>query len=455
MFCRAPGRRWLVVVGFVVVVLVVGARAPSAWANGRYPLANQLVARPGDVSHLVARTTFGLLRSDDAGATWTWVCEDALGMLDVAEDPSLALTGDGTTVIAYSQGINVSHDGCSWTPAVGIPAGRFAVDVTVSAARPHDVLAIELSIDNGSDASGGGYTLHLVASGDDGATWADVGDPLPGFLGATVEVAASTPDRVYISGKVLATNQPTLARSDDGGRTFTSVAIAGVASDAGVFIGGVDPVDPDVVYLRTSPTATAPGRVIVTRDGGATFVELVTIPGDVSGFALSADGTTLAVGGVESGLYVGTTARSDASSSAAFPPVGTVKPSCLTWVGARLLACAKEAVDMFSIAASDDDGAHFTPLLHLADVTPAECPASSSAGICAREWPPVAAAIGADAGAPPPSDAGVKPVKSSSGCGCDLGSSDSAPTGSLGLLAALLAGRRRRGARRAQGAVQR
>ncbi len=451
MLYPAPGRRWPVVASFVVPLLLT--LAPAALANGRYPLASQLVARPGDPTHLVARTTFGLLRSDDAGVTWTWVCEDALGMLDVAEDPSLALTGDGTTIVAYSQGINVSHDGCTWTPAIGIPGGRFAVDVTVSPARPHDVLAIELSIDNGSDASSGGYTLHLVASTDDGATWTDVGDPLPGFLGATVEVATATPDRIYISGKVLATNQPTLARSDDGGRTFALGVIAGVASDAGVFIGGVDPVDPDVVYLRISPTATAPGRVIVTRDGGATFADLVTIPGDVSGFALSPDGATLAVGGVDNGLYVGSTGAGDGSPAASFPMTGTVKPSCLTWVGARLYACAKEAVDMFSIAASDDGGAHFTPLLHLADVTPADCPATSSAGICSSKWPPIAATIGADAGAPPAPDGGVKPPKSSSGCGCEVGSPARGKTSALALLlAALLIARARR---RAHGAVHR
>jgi MYXO-CTERM domain-containing protein len=456
MLCRALGRRWAVFASFIVLFLMF---APSANANGRYPLANQLVARPGDPTHLVARSTFGLLRSDDAGASWTWVCEDALGMLDVAEDPSLALTGDGSTIVAYSQGINVSHDGCTWTPAVGIPGGRFAVDVTVSPARPHDVLAIELSIDNSGDASAGGYTLRLVGSGDDGASWTDVGDPLPGFLGATVEVATATADRVYISGKVLATNQPTLARSDDGGRTFTLRAIAGVAAGAGAFIGGVDPVDPDIVYLRVSPTATAPGRVIVTRDGGATFSDLVTIPGDVSGFALSPDGTTLAVGGVDNGLYVGSTGVggstgvADGSPTAAFPVTGTVKPSCLTWVGTHLYACAKEAVDMFSIAASDDGGAHFTPLLHLADVTPADCPATGSAGICWSKWPPIAAIIGADAGAPPAPDAGVRPPKASSGCGCQLGSPARGEAGALALLAALLIARARR--RRAQGAVHR
>jgi len=447
MLYPAPGRRWLVLLGFVVEALF----ARAAVANGRYPLASQLVARPGAPAHLVARSTFGLLRSDDAGATWTWVCEDALGMLDVAEDPSLALTGDGTTIVAYSQGINVSHDGCTWTPAVGIPSGRFAVDVTVSPARPHAVLAIELSIDNGGDASAGGYTLHLVASGDDGATWTDVGDPMPGFLGATVEVATASADRIYISGKLLATNQPALARSDDGGRTFALGAIAGVPADAGVFIGGVDPIDPDVVYLRMSPTATVPGRVIVTRDGGATYSDLVTIPGDVSGFALSPDGATLAVGGVDNGLFVGATSV-DGSATAAFPMIGTVKPSCLTWVGTRILACAKELVDMFSIAASDDGGAHFTPLLLLDDVTPADCPAGSSAGICPSKWPPIAATIGADAGAPPAPDGGVKPPRSSSGCGCEVSSPARGEISALAFGAALLIARARR---RDQGAVHR
>ncbi len=437
---------------FVALALIgLGALAPrGAAANGRYPLANQLVAQPGDPSHLVARTTFGLLRSTDAGATWTWVCEEALGMLDVAEDPSLALTGDGSAVIAYSQGINVSRDGCSWTAVSGIPAARFAVDVTVSPARPHDALAIELSIDTAGAPDGGSggtasvYTLHLVGSADDGATWTEIGQPMPGFLGATVEVAPTTADRIYISGKLLATQQPTLARSDDGGLTFTPFAIAGVGADAGAFIGAVDPVDADVVYLRISPTATAPGRVLVSHDGGTTFDTLLTVPGDVSGFALSADGSTLAAGGAGSGLFVGP------SATGPFPLTGTVKPSCLTWVGARLLACAQESVDAFAIAASDDQGAHFAPLLHLAEVTPAACPASSSAGICAAKWPVIAAAIGADAGTTPGVDAGKPPAAPSSGCGCALAPTPGADAYALTLLAALLAATRRR-----YGAVQR
>jgi hypothetical protein len=435
-------RRWLLAAGWAGLA---GLLPGSAAANGRYPLAGQLVAQPGDPTqpptqppaHLVARTTFGLLRSDDAGASWTWVCEDALGMLDTAEDPALAMTGDGSTVIAYSRGLGVSHDGCSWSPAAGIAAGRFAVDVTVSPTRPHAVLAIELSIDAGA------YSLHLVASADDGTTWAEIGDPIPDFLGETVEVAARNPDRIYISGKALAAQEQRLARSDDGGLTFTQVAIAGVSVGAGAYIGAVDPIDPDVVYLRISPTASAPARVLASRDGGASFAELLSLPGDVTGLALSPDGATLAVGGIDSGLYVGS------SAGGTFALAGGIKPSCLTWIGTRLFACAKEAVDSFSIGASDDGGAHFTPLLHLADVAPMPCPGTSSAGICASKWSPIAASIGADAGTAP-GDAGAPPAAPRAGCACRLAPSSSGAPSSAGagafaaVCAAGLLGRRRR-----------
>ena len=49
--------------------LFASALVPSiALANGRFPLANQLVVDPTNPDHMVARATFGILDTHDNGA---------------------------------------------------------------------------------------------------------------------------------------------------------------------------------------------------------------------------------------------------------------------------------------------------------------------------------------------------------------------------------------------------
>jgi hypothetical protein len=384
----------------------------AALANGRYPLANQLVVDPHDASHLVVRATFGILESHDAGASWTWICEDALGVVGSAEDPVIAVTADGSTLVASSQGLSITHEGCAWSAAAGLPAGRFAVDVTVNPVRPHEALAIE------SVHVVGPYRLYLVKTTDDGATWSDVGEPLLDVLASTVEMAPSNPDRIYVTGKVIATLANALWRSDDGGRTFTELPIDGVAASSFTYVGAVDPQNPDVVFLRVPPSGDTGGRVLVSRDAGASFAPLWSGPGDVAGFALSPDGTMLAVGGAESGLHVGST------RDGIFEVEGTIRPSCLTWAGTELFVCAKEATDLFSVGVSRDGGARFVPLLHFSQIAPRDCADAGTAGVCSAKWPPIAATIGADAGLGARDSGGVpeaaKDAGQSAGCGCGL-----------------------------------
>jgi hypothetical protein len=174
-----------------------------------------------------------------------------------------------------------------------------------------------------------------------------------------------------------------------------------VVPGAGAFIGGVDPLNPDVVFVRVKVMENTIGRVVMTRDAGATWTQVWRGQGDVAGFALSGDGMTLAVGGPDSGLNVAST------SDFVFSKPNPLGPSCLTWAGGRLFACAKEAIDFFSIGVSDDKGVNFTPVLHFPDIMPRACSAGSSAAVCGTVWSSVAAAIGIDAGVP---DASVEPI---------------------------------------------
>jgi photosystem II stability/assembly factor-like uncharacterized protein len=371
-----------------------GSWASPALANGRFPLANQLVVDPKNPAHLVARTTFGILDTSDGGGTWTWICEDAVGIFG-GEDPPIAVTADGSTIVASSTGLAVSRDGgCSWTRPPNPGVNRTGVDVTVNPTNPHEALSIEASVLDGV------YSVFLVKTSDDGATWIDVG-PLPaGFVAETLEMAPSNPDRVYVTGRIPS-QLSALLRSDDGGQTWLTPQAIDLPAGATAYIGAVDPTYPDIVYVRAQVMTNTIGVALATRDAGLTWKQIWTRAGSVAGFALSSDGATIAVGGPDSGLDIADT------GDLAFSAANTLGPSCLAWSGAKLFACAKEAVDGFSIGVSDDKGVHFMPVLHFTDITPRACGAATSASICASTWGPIARTIGIDAGA---DDAASVPV---------------------------------------------
>jgi photosystem II stability/assembly factor-like uncharacterized protein len=432
-------RGWRLASAVTAAVLACLA-ATSARANGRYPMADQIVVDPGNFSHLVARATFGLLDSDDGGRTFRWVCERAVGYFGI-EDPPIAVTADGSIVVASSKGISVSADGgCTWIRNAGIAGTWYGVDVTVVPARPHEALALL------SSSADGVYTTSIFKTSDDGVTWEALVTSLGrSFLATTLEVAPSNPERIYVSGRVLPEGTTAMLRSDDGGHTWAQFSLELSVADS-VFIGAVDPRNADVVYLRSNGDDI--GRVLVTGDGAVTWREVWQAPSDVSGFALSPDGSTLAVGGSNVGVSVASTADH------VFRKTSEASVYCLTFWGDKLLVCTKEAIDHFSIGISDDLGEHFAPLLHLGDVLPRSCAADASAGVCALEWSDIATAIGADAGARSTDAGNTADRASGGGCDCSLRplcrSADRSRWWLAGLAIAMAGARMRRaGARRA------
>jgi hypothetical protein len=425
--------------GVAVAALIVAAAATSR-ANGRYPQASQIAVDPSDATHWVARATFGVLETRDAGQSWSWICEDAIGY-GSNEDPPIAVTADGSTLVAFSGGLRATHDGgCTWGATRNF---GFGIDLTLNPANPHQALA--LARVTSSDA---GAFVSLVRTNDDGATFAAVGQPIAGdFVGQTVELGPSADGRVYASGNVQAKGdagqyvaKPAIERSDDGGQTWTRL-LPYLPFAYSIFIGAVDRANPDVLYARTLGTMN--GQLLVSRDAGATFAAILSVPGDLLGFALSPDGTTIAAGGPDAGIYVASTSdlvftktRSDVASY------------CLTWAGSRLLTCAKEGLANFSIGASDDLGATFTSVMRLSSISPLECPAATAGAACMQAWPTVAAVIQPEGGGPPVtppngSNAVDDTGRASTNCGCSFRPTRAAPLGALLGLAALARLRRR------------
>jgi MYXO-CTERM domain-containing protein len=421
------------------------ALAPAtARANGRFPAANQFNVMPGKPSTMMLRTTFGVLLSTDKGVTWNWVCESAMGFGSTVEDPSLGITSSGAIVAGLFNGLSVSPDtGCDWAFVGGPLAGQVIADVVVRPDSPNTALALTSTY-----AGNGGVSLfssQIYRSADGGATWAAYGAPIdPTVLTETLEVAASDPHRVYVTGLrgTASTLSASLFVSTDDAAHWTEEPIPidlGMMED-GVYIAAVDPTMPDRVYVRTNTSTATSSRLLVTNgagDAGATFTVAYT-GGPMLGFALSPDGSSVYLGGPMDGLQVA------AASDLKFAKQSSIHVQCLTWSGTTLYACSDE-VSGFILGGSADQGKTWSPILHLATIRgPLACPGSSAAQEqCPSQWPAVASTLGI------PIDAGLGDGGTggggSRGCGCRAG--DGAAGGGAAMLVVivgLVAGRRRR-----------
>jgi hypothetical protein len=457
----------------LVLLPLLGIPLPAA-ANGRFPAATQIVAAPGGAPELFVGATTGLLVSHDKGASFSWICEELTGFAG-AEDPSLALFDTGALLVASSGGLATSSDkGCSFSFANGELQKAIIADVAVQRDDPSRAVALAITFATSSDGDAAVYETI-----DRGGSWHAVGVALPGLQGLTLDVAPSRPQRIYVTGTTgfASTLAAALFFTDDRGSTWASSAVALTPKEKGVFLGAIDPLDPDLVYLRT--TGSGADRLLVSADGGKSVQELWTASDRLLGLALSPDGSSIALGGPKMGMYIGKRGESGLAQQSDLAISG------LAWNGDGLYASGTD-VGSPSVSVSIDEGKSWETLLELVSASNGlltSCaPSSPYAKTCPAVWLasgglllPDAGADGGeppDAGVPdgapgaggaagssslPPPDASTTSEPAASGgqapgggSGCQVGTS--AAPGPAGLLAAALcclrATRRRRGARR-------
>jgi hypothetical protein len=375
--------------------------SPAA-ANGRFPLANQIVFSPTDPQLIVLRTSYGILPSHDNGKTWQYVCEEALGVTaSTLADPPIGLTRNNSLLAGVSGGLNVSPDvGCNWNCIGGLLAGQTITDLAVRPGAPSSAVAI-----TGSPVvQDSGQVLNqsqVFETTDDGVRWAPLGVPIDArFTVTTVEATKTDPDRLYVSALLGfgTTRTAFLFVSKDKGQTWVPSRLqAGhfdPTTEDQIFIGGVDPTNADRVYLRSSSQVTGGrSRLTVARvaaDGTAQFLTAQSVnvqqgflglTGEMLGFALSSDGSKIYVGSKEDGLWMAM--ASDLQFHEQNPKIHV---QCLATRGDELWACAP-AVDGFVAGVSTDDGKTFTPKLRLVGslAGPIECAPSRAGAACGQD----------------------------------------------------------------------
>jgi len=427
-------------------------------ANGRAPASNGVFLHPTDDQTLLVRTTFGLLISRDAGCTFRWVCEKAIGY-GGEFDPKYAIATDGTIFATTFTGLRVSRDGgCSWDTAT---AGLAAGDPNRIADRWIDAIDIAPTGDVWVATAESAGANDVYRSTDNGVSFAPRGLPSATIWWKSIKVAPSDPQRVYATGyQVAPTARAFLERTDTTGASWTEKPLPSTIQYGGtplVYVSAVDPTNPDHLYL-TSVEANAPrgDRLYRSTDGGDTFTEVLATDDPIRGVVFRTGGTVLAAT-IASGTF-----ESRPGGEGPFARLGETLPNrpdlappqlgCLAQrPNGELVGCGANWQPDYMAVGRTNNPLSWQKLFRFVELAgPLSCAAGTTTHTdCEPGWPALAqqfgvtgppAVCGSSVDAPPAVDG--PPKKGDPGC-CDAGAPGAGSLG-LGLGVLVLVGRRRR-----------
>ena len=315
-------------------------------------------------------TNFGILvpGGTPGGNAWDLVCDDTFGLTPPGR---IRRSTKGELFAASNEGLYFSSDGCTFAQAGGDLAGQIVFDVAFDQQDPNKVWAL------------GNIPRVIYRSDDGGRTFTTVRAFANTFTFHRVVVAPSDGQRIYVLGRAIGTATP-MAISTDGGATFTTGDLALAATemphDAFDFVD-ISPTDPlTLFFVVLNPAGDQLWR---TSDGGQSISRVLAMVDEeiFAGFtfgatpdAVYATGTNLfPVGGVApSHLY-----RSTDGGTTWTNKVGAkTDPDfrCLAFANGKLYACGAgdPAQDNVMLAVSDNGGETWTPQVQITNLTGAK-----------------------------------------------------------------------------------
>ncbi len=315
---------------------VFGLVALLAWpslamAHGNRFSLSAISIAPDDSNTWWANANgWGVVYTTDAGASWTWRCEEGIPTQSVYD--LIAVDGQ-RALLATSDGLETVGADCVNTPLDGLPADAFATVV----ARANDGYYAAIY----AAGSGGLYRCALDASPECVAT------ELQGLYVKSVAVSEDADgERIYATSADATTLAERLWTSTDG-QAFTAVA-DWPDGDVDLRILAVD--DGRLWLWRIPRTSDGTPTLLFSADHGMTYAEifsdgLYTDP--VPGMAVDGNDVWL-------GSDVGRTWRS-MDGGRHFSEVSDVEPAvrCSDKAGDLLLVCADHFADGFDVGIWD------------------------------------------------------------------------------------------------------
>jgi hypothetical protein len=324
------------VIAFAAMNALADALPPSTWValkslprQGRTAIF-ALAVDPSNSQLLIAGNSEGsLLRSTDAGSTWTSVHTGKAALTTVIFSPF-----NSAFVLAGTRGSGglVSHDrGATWSAGAGLEGRQvraFSFSLTVVAAgtdkgvyisedgsswqqsgladRSIDALAVTaihepIRIVAGSDSPLSAGTVPMFQSTDGGATWSPLSPAVSGTY--VVKLAAGPLPPVGDTRPLIAGTNAGLFASINNGSSFVALSGGSVLPSTDYTQIAFITDHHDRFYAASDGGGSGAGGLWRTNDGGQTFGSLVPPMRSITALAVSNDESPF--------LYVATFRPSD------------------------------------------------------------------------------------------------------------------------------------------------
>jgi hypothetical protein len=324
-----------------------------ARADGSFPEPRHILLPADRPEQIILGTNFGLIFSEDGGASWQFSCEQQLSAY-----ASSYLLGalPSHRIFAMTAGAGLVYsddDSCSWKAAGGRLSDVMPYALAVDPSNEKRVYAIGVPR---ADLHAG---ESIYVSSDGGLTFGEPVFTAPALSALlTVLVAPSQPTTLFATMFSTPENHPILLRSGDSGEHWEVTAdLVDSLGENPFELLAIDPSDQNTLYVRILGASAE--TLAISEDGGLSFVQSVSIFGKLRAFLELASGTIL-VGGTAGTEAVGYRSKDGARTFEPWPEAPHVH--ALAERNGKLYVAAENFSDGYAIAESDDEGAHLRPL---------------------------------------------------------------------------------------------